>query len=246
MKKIVDITGKTFGRLKVVKMAKHKKNEFVNWWCECACGNKVCVRGNNLKSGTTRSCGCLRKESIRKSKNTQMISWRVMGNITEGVTNNHKRFIIDTEDLNKVRDFCWRVHKHGYVVANGRNGTNKTVKIHQLIIEVPDSGFMVDHIDQNKLNNTKKNLRVATKSENNTNIKRKNNNTSGYTGVQKLKTGKYVSGISKDKKFYHLGTFSTFEKAVIERHNKEMLIHGEFSGEHVRKDYNKIFGDTDE
>lgn len=60
-----DLTGKTFGRLTVLARAENN-GRVVMWSCYCACGNKTTVRGINLKCGTTKSCGCLQKESITK------------------------------------------------------------------------------------------------------------------------------------------------------------------------------------
>ena len=62
-----DLTGQRFGRLTVVKRAedavykngKHK----VRWLCKCDCGNYSIVQPNNLHSGGSRSCGCLRRDN---------------------------------------------------------------------------------------------------------------------------------------------------------------------------------------
>lgn len=59
---IKDITGLTFGRLKVVKLAEIDKMGEAKWLCECVCGNQKIVTGNKLRSGNTLSCGCLREE----------------------------------------------------------------------------------------------------------------------------------------------------------------------------------------
>jgi|WetSurSiteA1Bulk_404760.scaffolds.fasta_scaffold00318_12 hypothetical protein len=61
-----DLTGKRFGRLTVTELKGRnaKRREF--WWtCLCDCGNIKVIRGDNLKDGTTRSCGCLKKERDR-------------------------------------------------------------------------------------------------------------------------------------------------------------------------------------
>ena len=60
-----DLTGKRFGKLTVIKRAKNKifgKRQKVAWKCKCDCGNEVIVTGENLNSGTTKSCGCARGE----------------------------------------------------------------------------------------------------------------------------------------------------------------------------------------
>lgn len=53
-----------YGRLAVLKeLAKHPKHRV--WLCRCACGREVVVRSTNLRSGHTKSCGCLSQESRR-------------------------------------------------------------------------------------------------------------------------------------------------------------------------------------
>lgn len=62
MAKMKDISGKIFGRLKVVcHIGKNKSGAYL-WKCICECGNEVIVTGNSLRSGETKSCGCYRKE----------------------------------------------------------------------------------------------------------------------------------------------------------------------------------------
>lgn len=61
MSKLIDLTGKRFGKLTVIKRAENAENGFSRWECQCDCGNKKIVRGNDLRSGSVKSCGCLRK-----------------------------------------------------------------------------------------------------------------------------------------------------------------------------------------
>ncbi len=64
-RKIIDILGQKFHKLKVVKFngignSKGRKRAF--WNCVCECGNKTVVYGNKLRNGCTKSCGCLTKK----------------------------------------------------------------------------------------------------------------------------------------------------------------------------------------
>lgn len=62
--KFVDLTGERFGRLTVIRRGENyvspKGYVGVNWICECDCGRTTLVRGCNLKSGASISCGCER------------------------------------------------------------------------------------------------------------------------------------------------------------------------------------------
>lgn len=60
MKKI-DLGGKRFGRLLVIKEGP-KSIEQLRWWCQCDCGTRKLIFGTALKSGFTNSCGCLNSE----------------------------------------------------------------------------------------------------------------------------------------------------------------------------------------
>jgi len=65
MGKLVNLVGKKFGKLLVVKRADNRNNS-VFWLCKCDCGNEVVVRGDSLKQGKTQSCSCLQKEKVKK------------------------------------------------------------------------------------------------------------------------------------------------------------------------------------
>lgn len=56
---VLDLEGQKFGELIVVKRTGYSKNKQILWECKCSCGQKVVVRGSNLRNGKTKSCGCL-------------------------------------------------------------------------------------------------------------------------------------------------------------------------------------------
>lgn len=62
MGKIKDLTGEVFGRLKVIEITPERRNRQVVWKCECDCGNTTYVVGQALRTGHTKSCGCLNYE----------------------------------------------------------------------------------------------------------------------------------------------------------------------------------------
>lgn len=61
---MIDLTGKKYGRLSVVEFDRIQ-NHKTYWKCVCDCGLAVIATGNNLRSGNTSSCGCLRRETTR-------------------------------------------------------------------------------------------------------------------------------------------------------------------------------------
>ena len=61
--KPIDLTNQKFGKLKVLYRLKYSKTAHTYLWlCQCDCGNIIEVSGNNLRSGHTKSCGCLKLE----------------------------------------------------------------------------------------------------------------------------------------------------------------------------------------
>lgn len=84
MSLLIDLIGQKFGKLKVLKRAKNDKCGNRCWLCQCSCGdeNEIIVRGDSLKTGHTKSCGCFKKERATKhghsQKNKTYKSWQSM------------------------------------------------------------------------------------------------------------------------------------------------------------------------
>ena len=62
MSKLIDLTGNRYNNLVVLEKSRSEKGVVI-WKCICDCGNITYVRGQNLKSGAVKSCGCLRKNA---------------------------------------------------------------------------------------------------------------------------------------------------------------------------------------
>ena len=65
MGKIINEIGNTYGYLTVIDRASNKDGRAM-WKCKCKCGKETIVSGKALRSGATRSCGCLKKELLVK------------------------------------------------------------------------------------------------------------------------------------------------------------------------------------
>jgi hypothetical protein len=64
MSRLIDLTGKRFGRLSILSRAENTKTMKVRWKCLCDCGKEIDVQSCNLKSGNTKSCGCWNSEAL--------------------------------------------------------------------------------------------------------------------------------------------------------------------------------------
>jgi len=87
--------------------------------------------------------------------------------------------IIDDHLFDELNQYQWLLNVDGYVF---RWENNKRILLHRQIIQA-DKNQIVDHIDNNSLNNCLNNLRICTMKENSYNKKKYKNNTSGYKGV---------------------------------------------------------------
>lgn len=76
--KAIDLTGQKFGRLTVLNKAQSKKfpcgQAMSQYLCECDCGQQIVVLVSNLKSGHTKSCGCLQKQLVAERSVTHGMS----------------------------------------------------------------------------------------------------------------------------------------------------------------------------
>ncbi len=69
-----DISGNRYGRLVVIKRDTSIKSKNPKWICKCDCGKNISVSSCSLKSGKTKSCGCLKKEGKKGVNKTHGMS----------------------------------------------------------------------------------------------------------------------------------------------------------------------------
>jgi len=118
--------------------------------------------------------------------------------------------LVSDEDFDLVNRFTWHKTDHGYV--RGRVG-NSLVLLHCLILKKKNKKLKIDHIDGDRLNNTRENLRVVTSSTNNQskiNIRKL-----PFLGVLRRKSGNYYATISKNKKVTSFGPYESPVEAAI-------------------------------
>lgn len=104
--RLVDLKGKTFGRLTVIGIHSHKDGNYY-WNCKCSCGNETIVQGSSLKSNKTQSCGCLAKDNASKqiSKfNNEMWQDEEYINKMRGETHPHYNHNLTDEEREYTRN----------------------------------------------------------------------------------------------------------------------------------------------
>jgi hypothetical protein len=97
---------------------------------------------------------------------------------------------IDAADYAAISSYKWYFSAYGYAVRNGFVGEKRTIiYMHRLIVGAP-SGIDIDHIDGNKINNRRCNLRLASRRENLFNKRPLNGCTSSFKGVNWIEPNK--------------------------------------------------------
>ena len=84
---------------------------------------------------------------------------------------------VSEQDFNKVSKLRWNLDKKGYVVSSTK------VRLHRFVLDAKKEDPLVDHINNDKLDNTRENLRFATGSQNAQNKAKIENGSSKYLGV---------------------------------------------------------------
>lgn len=81
MRPVVDLTGQLFGRWKVIKRAENNKRGRAAWLCECQCEKRTRrpIDGGNLRSGNSKSCGCVSERSLIDLTGKTFGRWNVLG-----------------------------------------------------------------------------------------------------------------------------------------------------------------------
>ena len=226
MSNYIDLTGQKFGRLTVIRKAENPSEAHIKWLCECECGNFITTRGTSLRSGITKSCGCLVSDKIREwnKANKKCNVYDLTGDYGIGyASNTNEPFYFDLEDYDKIKDYYWSANTDGYMYSTC---DDEYILMHRLIIDENNPEMQVDHFNRNRKDNRKENLKSVTPQHNNWNRGMNQNNKSGVTGVRwNKKAEKWIAYIMRK----HLGTFNSFEDAVKARKRAEQKYFGEYS-----------------
>lgn len=164
--RIYDIkVGDKIGRWTI--LSESRKGTLLYYLCQCDCGTERVIARSNLTSGRTKSCGCLRNEKFAiENKKYNTYKFDEQKRCVVGITTNtNEKFHVDIEDYDKIKNLSWHKTAQGYLAH--KEG-NKNILMHRLITDVAD-GFVVDHLNHDKLDNRKSNLRICSYSENSMN-----------------------------------------------------------------------------
>lgn len=229
MQEKYNLEGRKFGKLTVLgfdKIISHSRY----WLCECECGTVKSIRAGHLIQGKIKSCGCLRVHDRNE--------YKIVGNVAYVTMSGSNRSIMicDADDWERLKDYVWNCACAGYATTYSRDSSLKYKEFHRNVIE-NEKGLFIDHINRNRLDNRKCNLRVVSLHQNSLNKSVAKNNETGFIGVRKRENGKYQARITLNRKTYNLGTFDTIEEAIEARKiGEEKIFLPMFDNKEVKND----------
>lgn len=227
MKNRKNLSGLTVGRLYIAGYAGDGR-----WLCNCACGASCVVRTTNLTSMKTKSCGCLvRERAFTLNRRRKPVAICACGDhaftsLTQGFST-----IVSPGDIHFLEKESWCAAlngKRGFRVVNGRRK-----KLHRVILGLSDRTHIVDHINGNRFDNRRDNLRVCVSAQNSHNQSpHKDKTHSRYKGVTRDKRAvskPWIARIMANGILRNLGSFETAEQAAAAYDAAALEMHGDFA-----------------
>lgn len=140
--------------------------------------------------------------------------------------------LVDDSDFEWLNQFKWSVNSNKYVWRyTGRiNRKTKGITMHKLIMKTP-KGLQIDHINGDRFDNRRCNLRICTCSQNCMNRKATTKSTTGYRGVTRIPKYKAIwqARIEINGKKISLGFFDDPKQAALAYNHAALKYHGDFA-----------------
>lgn len=225
------MTGKTLNKFTIIKRIDNTKHGTARWLCLCGYCKKECIKtSSQLLGKSIKSCGCMKEElhniNIKKYNDYSIVDDIVIVNLS----NSNKIFTCDVYDWELRKQYCWAFHHSGYAYTTIKS---KYIAFHDSLFEYDKNINQIDHINSNKLDNCRVNLRLVTKSQNMMNRGIVSNNTSGHTGVHYNKRSEmWIARIGVNYERILLGSYVNIEDAIAARIKAEIEYFGEYRFKH--------------
>lgn len=174
------------------------------------CQNKFYAKGLCVRHYNQMKCSGKILERFRNDKNEfEIYPSKVLISIYDRNSQIIEKAIIDKDDLERVKKYKWHKSKCGYIETTLKG--HKNMFLHRYITNCPEDK-VVDHINHDKTDNRKSNLKICTQKENMQNLKKE---PYGITKIVRNKNTYYVLQL----KGKYLGCFKTLKEAELEKRN---------------------------
>lgn len=214
----IDLSGMNFGRLAVMKRHGTNKHKKATWLCLCECGNEAVVITSKLRSGHTKSCGCLQKERTSKAsighgfsqETTEYNIWAAMIQRCENTN------CVDYDEYGgRGIKVCDEWKSFGNFISD--MGERPSLK-HTLERKNNDKGYCKNNCVWDNRTTQSRNQRL------------RKDNTTGVRGVQwDYDRNKYRVTISNNRKKIYIGLFGEMKEAKEARKRAELKYWGKSS-----------------
>lgn len=160
----IDHTGQIFGKLTVVAPGPNTPEGSATWRCQCECGTLKIIRGQSLRRGATKACGCgsLGKRVVPEFGPPPGSRYILL---PRGLST-----LVDESDFERLSVHRWWFTvsdpARPYVIRTINSGSTLTVVTMPGAIMGIVGNEMVDHADRDTLNNRRENLRICSPHEN--------------------------------------------------------------------------------
>lgn len=222
----IDLVGRSFGRLTVIKELGRDKHYNIKWLCHCVCGKEVAVFGGGLKSGQHQSCGCLRNERTSE----RMKELKTIHGLKD-----HPLYVV----WSNMKSRCYNSNAHNYKNYGGRGiavcdrWKDSFQNFYNDVINGYHEHLQLDRID-NDGNYEPDNVRWVTPQQNQMNKRSYKNSSSNYKGVGwKKSSQKWSAYIRCNGVQKHLGYFDNEIDAAKAYNEKAIELFGEYANLNV-------------
>ena len=216
--------GKEFGLWTVLDKSSYRAaNGNLLYKCRCQkCGNISYLKLSNIKRSKGRNC----------SNCTPNYNFSICGDVATGTLPDGTQFTVDAEDTDKVSKYRWFYHKNtGYISSQEVEGA--TTALHRFVLNLRHSDYVVvDHINRQKTDCKKGNLRIVTVAQNTLNKTLRRSSKTGYMGVGYERSSKlYCAKIQIGHNALLLGKSLSSEKCAQMYNIASEILFGEFGGQ---------------
>lgn len=207
MSKLIDLTGKRFGKLEVIRRADETKCKQVAWICKCDCSNEIIAFSGNLKRLHTQSCGCHRIDTHTTHGDSSTRLYGIWNNMIQRCNNPNNTYYRNYGAKGITVCEAWKNGFKDFRDWALSNGYSDKLTIER---KNNDEGYSPD------------NCIWVTRLEQSHNTSMPRNNTSGVKGVYWDKqTNKWKARITANHKSVFIGYFDDIDKAYTARKEAE-------------------------